>query len=91
MAGIGTGRHGFDLLIPGGLSPMARQAIDIRRKSDGARLPGAPVVIEPVACFGGGLEGAVAVAVAALEPGAQQGHALAFLQGRAERLHSQAA
>ena len=51
-AGIGTGRHAFDLLIPGGLSPLTRHVIDIRRDSDGARLPGAPVVIEPAGGFG---------------------------------------
>jgi O-antigen biosynthesis protein len=33
-AGIGTGRHSFDLLIPGGLLPLARHMIEVRR--DGA-------------------------------------------------------
>nr|WP_321985652.1 Hint domain-containing protein [uncultured Lichenicoccus sp.] len=85
VAGIGTGRHGFDLLIPGGLSPLARHVIDIRRERDGARLPGAPMVIEPAAAFGDGLEGAVAAAVGALAP-AEQEQALVFLRGQAERL-----
>ena len=96
VAGIGTGRHGFDLLIPGGLSPLARHVIDIRRESDGARLPGAPLVIEPSPAFGSaalgaGLEGAVAAAVAALAPGAQREQALAFLCSQTERLQQECA
>ncbi len=91
VAGIGTGRHGFDLLIPGGLSPLRRHVIDIRRESDGARLPGAPLAIEPAGMFGAGLEAAVAAAVAALAPGEQQEQALAFLQGQAERLQQERA
>ena len=86
LAGIGTGRHAFDLLIPGGLSPLARHVIDIRRDSDGARLPGSPMVIEPAGAFGDGLETAVAAAVASLAPGEQQERALGFLRNQAERL-----
>jgi glycosyltransferase involved in cell wall biosynthesis len=85
-AGIGTGRHAFDLLIPGGLSPLTRHVIDVRRDSDGARLPGAPAVIEAAGGFGLGLEAAVAAAVAALAPGEQQERALGFLRTQFERL-----
>ncbi len=85
-AGIGTGRHAFDLLIPGGLSPLTRHVIDIRRDSDGARLPGSPAVIEAASGFGLGLEAAVAAAVAALAPGEQQERALGFLRTQFERL-----
>ena len=85
-AGIGTGRHAFDLLIPGGLSPLTRHVIDIRRDSDGARLPGSPAVIEAAGGFGLGLEAAVAAAVAALAPGEQQERALGFLRTQSERL-----
>ena len=35
-AGIGSGRHGFDIIIPGGLSPLARHVIQVRREADGA-------------------------------------------------------
>ena len=85
-AGIGTGRHAFDLLIPGGLPLMARHVIDIRRESDGARLPGAPRVIEPAGTFDAGFEGAVAAAVAALVPGEQQERVLGFLRNQTECL-----
>ena len=85
-AGIGSGRHGFDVLIPGGLSPLVRHVIDIARECDGARLPGAPAVIEPAGMFDAGLEATVAAAVAALTSGEQQERVLGFLRGQAERL-----
>jgi hypothetical protein len=37
-AGIGDGRHAFDVTIPGGLSPDATHVISVRRKDDGAAL-----------------------------------------------------
>ena len=50
-AGIGGGRHGFDLIIPGGLSPLSRHVIQVRRETDGAELPGSPAVIEAADAF----------------------------------------
>jgi hypothetical protein len=38
-AGIGNGRHAFDVTIPGGLSPAADHVIRVQRVSDGAALP----------------------------------------------------
>jgi autotransporter passenger strand-loop-strand repeat protein len=38
-AGIGNGRHAFDVAIPGGLSPDETHVISVRRKDDGAALP----------------------------------------------------
>ena len=46
-AGIGDGRHGFELRLARSLSPMARHEIRLRRVSDGRELPGSPLVIEP--------------------------------------------
>jgi hypothetical protein len=37
-AGIGDGCHGFDVTIPGGLSPDATHVVAVRRKDDGATL-----------------------------------------------------
>ncbi len=45
-AGIGDGRHAFELVIPGGLSPAHRHSVQVRRAGDGAELPGSPWVIE---------------------------------------------
>jgi len=46
-AGLGNGRHAFEVELPGGgLSPFERHVIRIRRESDGADLFGSPFVIE---------------------------------------------
>ena len=47
VAGIGNGRHGFELRLARSLSPMARHEIRLRRVIDGRELPGSPLVIEP--------------------------------------------
>ena len=46
-AGIGDGRHGFELRLARSLSPMTRHEIRLRRVADGRELPGSPLVIEP--------------------------------------------
>ncbi|MGC8475665.1 MAG: Hint domain-containing protein, partial [Acetobacteraceae bacterium] len=48
-AGIGDGRHGFSVSLPVPLSLDRRHEITVRRAADGALLPGAPRVLEPVA------------------------------------------
>ena len=85
-AGIGDGRHGFDITVPGGLSPLARHVLEVRREADGAALPGTPVVIEPALSFDPALEAAVARAVAALSADEEQDRALSFLLAQTERL-----
>jgi len=46
-AGLGNGRHAFEVDLPGGgLSPFERHVIRIRREADGADLFGSPYVIE---------------------------------------------
>ena len=46
-AGIGDGRHAFELALSRALSPLIRHELHIRRVSDGRELPGSPLVIEP--------------------------------------------
>ena len=46
-AGIGNGRCGFALALPGSLSPLVRQVLQVRRVSDGRALTGSPLTIEP--------------------------------------------
>lgn len=86
QAGIGTGRHGFDVLIPGGLSPLARHTIQVTRESDGAELPGSPTVIEAVGTFEPALEQAVANSIASLEVADEQARVLSFIMAQADRL-----
>jgi glycosyltransferase involved in cell wall biosynthesis len=46
-AGIGDGRHGFELPLSRSLSPLVRHDLRIRRVSDGRELAGSPLTIEP--------------------------------------------
>ncbi len=43
-AGIGAGRHAFDVELEG-LSPLSRHVIAVRRESDGVHLQGSPVIL----------------------------------------------
>ncbi len=47
MAGIGDGRHGFELPLSRALSPLIRHELRVRRVSDGRELAGSPLVIDP--------------------------------------------
>jgi glycosyltransferase involved in cell wall biosynthesis len=90
-AGIGSGRHGFDIIIPGGLSPLARHVIQVRREADGAEIPGSPAVIEAAGAFDAGLQQAIALAVAAIRPDDDQDRVLSFMLEQADRLLQQRA
>ena len=46
QAGIGDGRHGYQLIVPGGLSPLTRHVVRVERVDDGKELQGSPMVIE---------------------------------------------
>ena len=86
QAGLGSGRHGFDALIPGGLSPLAHHVIEVRYTADGAGIREAPVVIEPADRFDAVLEQAVAQAVEALDDGNGRQRALSFMLEQVDRL-----
>ncbi len=47
LAGIGEGRCGFVLTIPGGLSPLESHTLEVRRVSDGQALQRSPWVFAP--------------------------------------------
>ncbi len=44
-AGIGEGRHGFQITIPGGLSPARAHEIRVRHAEDGRELLGSPFIL----------------------------------------------
>jgi glycosyltransferase involved in cell wall biosynthesis len=87
-AGIGDGRHGFSIAIPGGLSPLSRHVVQVLGEADGAEIAQSPRVIEPAAGFDNALEQAVGSAIAAVAGEAQtaQAHVLDFLAAQADRL-----
>lgn len=64
-AGIGNGYHSFHLLIPGGLPPLVRHVIQVKRHRDGVDIA-EPVVIEPSNSFDAELELATSKAVASV-------------------------
>jgi O-antigen biosynthesis protein len=45
-AGIGDGRHGFELMLPSPLSAQTRHELRARRLTDGQELDGSPQIIE---------------------------------------------
>ncbi len=89
-ASEGHGRHGFTYRFAAPLSPAIRHVIEARRATDGAALPGSPVVIEPAAAFDSALEHAVAQAVAALQDN-DRARVLTFLSAQSDRLRQRAA
>ncbi len=89
-AGIGDGRHAFAVTIPGGLSPSARQTIQVRRVSDGAEIPRSPRVLEAAGGFDAGLEQTVARAVAAV-PAEEADRVASFLVAQTDLLLRQRA
>ncbi len=44
-AGFGDGRGGFDLIVPGGLSPLVRHVIEVQHAEDGRALANTPWVL----------------------------------------------
>jgi autotransporter passenger strand-loop-strand repeat protein len=90
-AGIGNGRYAFDLVIPGGLSPLSRHVIQVQREADGAELPGSPTVIEAANAFDDDLQQTVANAVAAVGADEDRDRVLSFILQQADRLLQQRA
>jgi glycosyltransferase involved in cell wall biosynthesis len=91
QAGIGSGRHGFSLHMPGGLSPLTRHVIQVLGEADGCEMPTSPVVIEASSGFDAALEHALSSAVAALATPAQRERVLTLLAAQMERLLQQSA
>jgi glycosyltransferase involved in cell wall biosynthesis len=92
-AAIGSGRHGFCIDIPGGLSPAQSHLIAVLREVDGAMLPGAPVLLDALGTDDPGLQDRLASAVRATIDEAAENRLLdmlaagmeGVLQRRAER------
>jgi autotransporter passenger strand-loop-strand repeat protein len=85
-AGIGEGRHGFQFIVPGGLSPLESHVITVQRAIDGAELAGSPKTIDAADRFDADMERAVSRAVEAVAEPAAQERVLSFLLAQADRL-----
>lgn len=90
-AGIGDGRHAFQVQIPGGLAPLERHVIRVRSAWDAREIPGSPFVIEASDSFDSALEDAVVKSIDALEGEGDHYRALAFLAAQTERILQQRA
>jgi glycosyltransferase involved in cell wall biosynthesis len=88
-AGIGNGRHAFDIQIPGGLSASARHIIHVQRGVDGQDLAGSPTILESSDAFDTDLEQAVCRAVAGTTSNVEQERALSFLLEQIDLLRTQ--
>jgi glycosyltransferase involved in cell wall biosynthesis len=90
QAGMGDGRHGFDLNLQG-LSPFRRHVIAVRRESDGMHLEGSPVVLAPATRFDAAFEAQCGALLAAATDDDDVTARLAFLAEQAEGLLRQRA
>ena len=55
-AGIGSGRHGFELQLSTSLTPFEKHVVRVRREPDGTDLAQSPVTIEPTQAFDAGVQ-----------------------------------
>jgi glycosyltransferase involved in cell wall biosynthesis len=85
-AGIGDGRHAFELPILNGLSPLPDQQIQVQREADGAELPGSPLTRPAANRFDAAIEESFAGILAGAAAGAAEDRALAFLTQQTDRL-----
>ena len=72
QAGLGDGRHAFQVQIPGGLSQHAERVLELRRAGDGAPVPGSPVVLARAPLAGETARRVLADAVEAAMQGADR-------------------
>ncbi len=86
QAGIGDGRYGFELLIPGGLSPQVDHTIALRREADGEQAYKSPQVVKASDNFDGALKQLIVNVVDGLVAGPELADTLSFLVTQADRL-----
>jgi hypothetical protein len=85
-AGIGDGRHAFELTIPNGLSALQAWRIEVQREADGAELPGSPLTLPAANGFDAAIEQNFAGILAAAAAGADEDRALSFLTQQTDQL-----
>lgn len=90
-AGIGSGRHGFEVELPAELSPRSRHVLHVHIENSHRELLGSPVAIEPANAFDGTLEKVVADAVGGLGAAPERSRVLSFLLSEADRVRQQMA
>jgi glycosyltransferase involved in cell wall biosynthesis len=89
-AGLGDGRHGFDILLPE-LSALITHQVHVRRLADGAELTGSPVILPAATAFDADAERSFAALLADLDADTGEDRALAFLVQQSDLLISRRA
>ena len=85
-AGFGPGRHGFDFIIPDGLSRFKAHVIRVRREADGTELTGSPYVLPAQTAGDCDLDGLLADILHRADGSANEDQALALLTRQTEAL-----
>ena len=85
QAGLGNGRHGFQLKLEG-LSPIQVHTVRVTREEDGVDVPGSPVTIPPSLRFDGELQDHLARMLPDAESDEELSSRAAFLAQQADRL-----
>ena len=86
VAGVGGGRHAFELVMPQGLSALEPQVISVVREADGAELPGSPMILPAAGGFDAGLEASLGGLFARIGADDEEERALEFLARETDRL-----
>ena len=85
-AGLGSGKHAFQLVFTDGLPRLAAQEIRIAREADGVELPGSPVHLQAVAALDDVSEAQFAALLGQLGDEAAEDRALKLLTTQTELL-----
>lgn len=90
-AGIGDGRHAFELILDEPLDRTVDQLVSARRESDGTHLDGSPRTLPGAAVLGEAEKAGVAALLATACDEAELDARLLFLAEQAEALHGRRA
>lgn len=85
-AGVGRGRHAFDLVFARPLSLAKRHQIGVRQEETGLHLPGSPKTIEPAAAFDKAMQDQFAEMIGQVGSDEAYETRLAFLLDRTDAL-----
>ncbi|HWB49091.1 MAG TPA: Hint domain-containing protein [Stellaceae bacterium] len=90
-AGIGSGRHSFEVLLHTALPALQAQEIRVRREADGAELFGSPAILPAAEGFDPVLEKTLGSMLANVATAADEDRALRFLSRQIDQLFARRA
>ena len=84
-AGLGSGRHGFQIKLEG-LSPTTAHTVSVTSEEDGTPVPGSPAIVPATVRFDAGMRDQMAKLLADTESDDELAERAAFLAQQADRL-----